>query len=67
MPAETPDYLSRQNVAARLDCSVSTVRRLVESGRLDEVRLTPDCPRIPAVSFDQLVKSLAPPAQDGGG
>jgi len=46
--------VKRAEAAKRLGVSVSTVRRLVESGALSEVRVTPDAPRIPVADLERL-------------
>lgn len=46
-----------RSTAELADCSVSTIRRLVKSGRITPVYLTPDCPRIPRAELDRLAKA----------
>jgi hypothetical protein len=52
-----------QQVAAELDCSVSTINRLVKQRQLTKVYLTPGlkrggCPRITRESIDRYLASL---------
>ena len=55
-------FLTRQQVAARLNVSAQTVARLAESGELAEVRLSERSPRIRASDVDAylVAKSAAP-------
>lgn len=50
-----PDVLKVRTVAARLDVSNSTVRRMVKSGRLPHVMVGGSL-RIPAAAVDALIK-----------
>lgn len=45
-PDVEPEFLTFQRFAGKMDSSVSTVRRMVKSGRVKVTYLTPDCPRI---------------------
>jgi excisionase family DNA binding protein len=49
----TGRLLERSEVAAQLHVSERTVRRLVDAGDLDEVRVAPQSPRITADSLER--------------
>lgn len=60
--AEPPFLLSYADTARLLDCSTSTVKRLVESGVLEPVRLSANGrPRISRAALEEFIASL-----DGG-
>lgn len=48
------EFLSYRSTAEAADCSVSTIKRLVKSGRLTPVYLTPDAPRIRVAELEKL-------------
>ena len=65
MPA-SDQLLSRAEVARRLDVSRRTVRRLVESGDLEEILVAPQSPRITPESFARhLERNLRRHVADG--
>ncbi len=51
--AATGRLLSRDEVAERLHVSSDTVRRLVRAGHLEEILVSPQCPRITPESVDR--------------
>jgi excisionase family DNA binding protein len=52
--------LTRAEAARRLNVSVQTVRRLAESGHLDEVQVSARSVRVRAASVDRLVREGLP-------
>ena len=60
--ARSEKFLTRGQIATRLNISPQTVARLAESGDLPEVRVTERAPRIRVADLDAflLAKSTAP-------
>jgi excisionase family DNA binding protein len=56
MAADDDLLLTRAEAAERLHVSVQTVRRLAESGHLDEVQVSARAVRVRTASVDRLVR-----------
>lgn len=56
MAADDDLLLTRAEAAERLRISVQTVRRLAESGHLDEVQVSARAVRVRTASVDRLVR-----------
>lgn len=52
--------LTYKEASQVLGCSLRTVLRLVEEGRLPRVRLTSRCPRIPREAVERLARGEPP-------
>gem|GEM_PF-4948126 len=55
-PSQEPLLVTPRRAATLLSVSERTVRRMISSGRLEVVRLTPDTPR---VRYDSIVRLIA--------
>jgi len=59
MNTDAPALLTYQQAADRLGVSKSTIRRLVDSGQIDPVRVSERAPRLRATDVDNFPKAAS--------